>query len=333
MEKKLLSTAFVLICLTSPVFAAPADYGFFNGKTVTYIVATKPGGGYDAYGRLIGKYMQKQIPGSTVIIRNVPGAGHIVGANETFFAKPDGLTIGTFNTGLIYAQIVGQPGIRFDLAQYSWIGKANTEERVLIVDKRTPYKSIEDLRGARQAKLASAGVGSAAHQEALIVADALGLNIRVIPGYAGREAEMGMLRGEVDGQLGSYVGLRPFIRAESPRVLLQVSAKKHPELADVPLALDLKVSEKGKKLLVLIATVAELGRLTGAPPNVRPERLEVLREAYKKALNDPELQAEAKKVGLDLDPAYGEEIAKMVKESLSQPADNIALLKKIIKLD
>ncbi len=89
--------------------AANPDIDFYKGKVIGYIVATKPGGAYDAYARLIGKYMQKYLPGSTVIVKNIPGAGHIIGANETYLAKPNGLTIGTFNTSMIYSQIVGWP--------------------------------------------------------------------------------------------------------------------------------------------------------------------------------------------------------------------------------
>ena len=74
---------------------------FFKGKTMTYIVATSPGGGYDTYARLIAKYMEKYLPVSNIIVKNVPGAGHIIGANQLYAAKPDGLTIGTFNTGRI----------------------------------------------------------------------------------------------------------------------------------------------------------------------------------------------------------------------------------------
>lgn len=50
--------------------------------------------------------MQRHLPGSRIMVKNVPGAGHIIGANQIYNAKPDGLTIGTFNTGLIYAQIL-----------------------------------------------------------------------------------------------------------------------------------------------------------------------------------------------------------------------------------
>ncbi len=84
----------------------PSAMNFSMDKTVTYIVATNPGGGYDTYARLIARYMEKHLDGVKIRIRNVPGAGNIVGANQLFVAKPDGLTIGTFNTGLIYAQLL-----------------------------------------------------------------------------------------------------------------------------------------------------------------------------------------------------------------------------------
>lgn len=315
-------------------YAANADLEFYKGKVVNYIVATKPGGGYDMYARLIGKYMQKYLPGSTVIVKNVPGAGHIIGANETYLAKPDGLTIGTFITTLIYSQIIGQPGIKFDLTKYSWIGKANTEKRVLIIDKRSPIKNYANLVESKMpVKMVSSGVGAANHQETLLAAEALNLPLKVIPGYMGREGEMAMLRGEVDGQIGSYVSLKPFIVAEGCSMILQFGATKHPEMAKVPLAIEQKASPKGKKLLALMANMAELWRPTAAPPGVPAGRLQALREAYKKALNDPGFIKEAEKVGMDLEPSYGEDVAKMFKEAVQQPAENVELLKKIIKLD
>src|SRR3954465_11214105 len=87
---------------------------FFKGKTVTYIVSTAPGGGYDTYGRLVAEYMQRNLPGSTFVVKNVPGAGHMIGANTIYASKADGLTIGTFNTGLIYNQLIQAEGVKFD---------------------------------------------------------------------------------------------------------------------------------------------------------------------------------------------------------------------------
>ena len=323
-----------LLFLSTSLLAAPPDYEFYNGKNIYYIVATKPGGGYDTYARLIGRYMQKHIPGSTVVIKNVPGAGHIIGANETFMSKPDGLTIGTFNTGLIYSQIVGQEGIRFDLTKYSWVGKANSELRVIVVGLKTPYQTIKDLMESKEPiKMPSSGVGSQDYNETLILAEALPAKFKPLPGYQGREGEMAILRGEVVGTIASYTGLLGFIKAKECRVLLQFGGEKHKDLPDVPHINELSVSPKGKSLINLVNNIDQLGRLTAGPPGIPADRLEVLREAYRKALGDPELIKEAEKIGLDFDPAFGDDAGRMMAEAINQPPENLALLKEIIKIE
>ncbi len=103
--------------LGSAIALADEAADFFKGKTVTYIVATAPGGGYDTNGRLVAEFMQKHLPGSTFVVQNMPGAGHLIGTNYIYASDPDGLTFGTFNTGLIYGQLAGDPGIKFDLDQ------------------------------------------------------------------------------------------------------------------------------------------------------------------------------------------------------------------------
>jgi tripartite-type tricarboxylate transporter receptor subunit TctC len=327
-------SVFLILLFSTSLYAAPADYDFYKGKVLTYVVATKPGGGYDTYARLIGRYMQKHIPETTVVIKNVPGAGHIIGANETFMSKPDGLTIGTFNTGLIYSQIVGQEGIRFDLKKYSWIGKANSELRVIVVGLKTPYQTIKDLMASKEPiKMPSSGVGSQDYNETLILAEALPAKFKPLPGYQGREGEMAILRGEVVGTIASYTGLLGFIKAKECRILLQFGGAKHKDLPDVPHINELSVSPKGKSLINLVNNIDQLGRLTAGPPGIPAGRLEVLREAYKKALADPELIKDAEKIGLDFDPAYGDDVAKLMDEAINQSPENLALLKEIVKIE
>src|SRR5487761_1058948 len=129
MLRRLLTIVLGLSVLAVPVRAA--DTNMFRGKTITYIVATGPGGTYDTYGRLLAHFLQKYLPGSHILVKNIPGAGHIVGANTLYAARPDGLTIGTFNTGLIYDQLLKRPGVLFDLTKFSWIGKAANDTRAL----------------------------------------------------------------------------------------------------------------------------------------------------------------------------------------------------------
>ena len=170
--------------------AAETAAEYFKGKKLTYIIATKPGGGYDAYGRLISKYMGKHL-GAKFIVKNLPGAGHIIGTNFIYKAKPDGKTIGTFNTGLIHAQLLKRKGVRFDLTKMSWIGKAAADPRVLVVGTETKISSFDDLKNAKaQLKFGSSGVGSASYNDTTLLISALNLNAKIIPGFSGNEAEM-----------------------------------------------------------------------------------------------------------------------------------------------
>jgi tripartite-type tricarboxylate transporter receptor subunit TctC len=158
---------FLALFVWAPAWAAPAD--MFRGKTITYIVATTPGGGYDTYGRLIALYLQKYLPGSRIVVKNVPGAGNIIGANTIYAARPDGLTIGMFNTGLIYDQLVKRNGVMFDLTKMSWLGKAAEETRVLLISKKAGFKSFDEMRKARgPIKFAASGVGAASYNDTRI---------------------------------------------------------------------------------------------------------------------------------------------------------------------
>ena len=150
MRRKFLNNGAVLLMaigMAASPAAAQTGADFYKGKTVTYIVSTAPGGGFDLYGRLVSEYMQKYLPGSTFVVKNVPGAGHLIGANTIYASKPDGLTIGTFTTGLLYNQIVKLDGVRFDLEKMSWIGKASSDPRVMTLGAQVPIKSYKELHG------------------------------------------------------------------------------------------------------------------------------------------------------------------------------------------
>ncbi len=307
-------TAAVAALLAAALCAPPlAAAGFFEGKKLTYIIATNPGGGYDTYGRLIGRYLEKHLEVRNVIFKNIPGAGHIVGANTLAASKPDGLTIGTFNTGLIYAQILRREGVRFDLAAMSWIGKAAADPRVLILSTESRYRTFDDLAAATTpVKFAASGVGSASYTDTNLIAAALGLNIEIIPGFNGNEGEMAMMRNEVVGQVGSASSLAPFVAAGNGVVALAIGGNHRPQ------AIDVARTDKGKSIVNLVAALSLLGRLTAAPPGVPAERLAQLRTAYMAAVTDPELLAEAIQLGIPIEPADGEEVASLIRAALNQ---------------
>ena len=219
------------VSLTIPAFANSQGADFYKGKTVTYIVATAPGGSYDTYGRVVADFMQKYLPGSTFVVKNVPGAGHLIGANTLYASKADGLTIGTFNTGLIYNQMTGREGVKFDLEKMSWIGKAASDPRVVMVAANSPFSNFDDLRKSRtQVNFGASGVGSASFVESTVLIDALNLPVKLISGFNGNEGEMAMRRGEVIGMIGSRSSLEPFVKNGYGKFIAQMGGKEK----DVP---------------------------------------------------------------------------------------------------
>lgn len=310
---------------------AQDDLAFYNGKTVTFIVATKAGGGYDAYARLITPYLQKNLPGSTVIVKNVPGAGHIIGANEIYNSKPDGLTLGTFNKGLIMSQIAGLEGIKFDLAKFTWLADASTESRAFIVGSKTPYKSIDDLKNyGKEIKMASAGVGSASHSDALLLSNIFGFKVKMISGYSGQDADLAMMRGEIDGQVGAYDSMRSLLENKEARALLVIGRNKIKGMEDVPL-LSEKAPPDKKAIADLMNTQAWLARPIAAPPGMPGGKARVLREAIKKSLEDPDLLEKAKQAKLPVDYVPGDDVAKLINSAISQPPEIKELVAEIVK--
>src|SRR5581483_2536456 len=208
----LVASVFAAIAVGLSPSLAQTGADFYKGKTVTYIASTAPGGGYDVYGRLVAEFMQKHLPGSTFIVKNMPGAGHLIGANAIYASKPDGLTIGTFNTGLIYNQAIKQEGVKFDLEKMSWIGKAAADPRVIAIANQSPIKTYKDLLAQKEpVNFSTAGLGSASYVETTMLTSALKLPVKILTGYNGSDDQLAMRRGEVTGSVASRSSWEQFI--------------------------------------------------------------------------------------------------------------------------
>ena len=310
--------------MLAPSAMAQTGAEFYKGKTVTYIVSTSPGGGYDLYGRLVADYMQKYLPGSTFVVKNLPGAGHLVGTNTLYASKADGLTIGTFNTGLIYNQLIGLDGVKFDLTKMSWIGKAAADPRVIVAAPQTNIKSMKDLSEQKaDINFSTAGVGSAAYVETTVLLNVLKLPIKIQSGYNGNDDQLAMRRGEIQGAVASRSSWQQFIDNGYGRFIAQIGGSEK----DLPQLSTIVTDPAAKALVALVESQGELSRLTAGPPGIPADRLAALREAYRKAMADPELQQKAQAGGRPLEPAYGEDVAEKIKAALKQPPTTIALLK------
>jgi tripartite-type tricarboxylate transporter receptor subunit TctC len=314
--------------LTAQPSIAQTGADFFKGKTVTYIVATAPGGGYDLYGRLIAEFMQKYLPGSTFVVKNMPGAGHLIGTNTIYAAAPDGLTIGTFNTGLIYNQLIKAEGVKFDLTKMSWIGKAASEPRVFVMGAQTPIKTFADLQNQKQpVNFATSGIGSSNYVEINSLTNLMKLPVKILTGYNGNDDQLAMRRGEVQGGMGSRSSFEQFVKNGFGRFIAQIGGKD----TDVPQLKTLVKDPVALEIIALIQSQGDIARLTAGPPGIPKDRLDALRAAYKSALQDKDLQAKTEKLERPVEPAYGDDVLEMVKAALNQRPESIALLKQALE--
>jgi tripartite-type tricarboxylate transporter receptor subunit TctC len=325
MRQRLSSFTLALVALAAATPGlAQQGADFYKGKTVTYIVATAPGGGYDTYGRLVAEYMQKHLPGSTFVVKNMPGAGHVIGANAIYASRPDGLTIGTFNTGLIYNQLIGLEGVRFDLTKMSWIGKAASDPRVIIMAQQSPVKTYDELRSqATPLNMATAGVGSASYVETVMLTNTLRLPAKPVTGYNGNEDQLAMRRGEVAGSIASRSTYEQFVKNGYGRFVAQIGGND----TDVPQLAAMITDPAAKRLIALIQSQGDISRLTAGPPGIPSDRLEALRRAYRLAMEDKELQDKTAKLDRPVEPLYGEDVATAVKAALDQTPETIAAIK------
>lgn len=325
-----LSVALAAVSVGSGTAAAQSGADFYDGETVEYIVATDPGGGYDTYGRLVAEFMEKHLPGSTFVVRNMPGAGHLIGANYIYASEPDGLTIGTFNTGLIYRQLTGAEGLRFELEDMSWIGKAASDPRVIVVSNQSGIDSFEELQSLEETvKFAAAGAGSASTVETTLLVDTLDLPVEIITGYNGNDDQLAMRRGEVAGILGSRSSFQQFVDEGHGKFIAQIGGSE----SDVPQLAPLVQGEDAQRAIALIASQSDLSRFTAGPPGIPEDRLAALRDAYAAAVADPEFLTKAASLDLPIDPLVGEDVAVAVAEALDQTPETVEFLKQTLTED
>src|SRR5256884_4843654 len=203
-----------LAALLAALPLAAASHSF-AGKTVTIVVGYKPGGGYDATARLLARRLPDHLPGKpTVIVQNMPGGNSIIAANHMYnVAKPDGLTIGTFNRNLPIAQLTRVQGVKFDMTKFAWIGSAANEATILAIRNDLPYKNFDELRKAKEpVVIGSTGPGANTHDFPLLLKDLLGVNLKIVSGYSSCAGIMLAVESkEVDGRAGSYTSLNAFI--------------------------------------------------------------------------------------------------------------------------
>jgi tripartite-type tricarboxylate transporter receptor subunit TctC len=315
----------------APSIASAGEADYFKKKNVTFIVATGAGGGFDFWGRLIAKYMQNNLPGSTFVVRNMPGAGHILGLNYIYNSKPNGLTMGTFNTAMFLNQILEKKGIRYDMAKMNYLGKLSESYQMIMINSKLPYKTITDLRkSGKVLNMATGGPGSGRWIFAKISERAFGLKFKMIPGYTGPDAHLAMMRGEIDIMMGGVESNTPMVERGRGHFLTVYSSERDKAWPKMPTAKELINDENSKQLAAIVTAIGGQWRIAGLPPKVPAGRLAVLRAAYKKGAEDPAFAKSVKAGNRYLSPSFGTDVDKAIRTALNVTPEVQKLLKKAV---
>lgn len=320
----------VLVVLLALGFAGPgrADDEFLRGKTVTFIVPTAPGGGYDTYSRLMARHIGRFLPGQpTVVAQNMPGAGGVRAANYLYNVAPkDGTVIAMLDQAVYLDHILETPGLTADPAKFNWIGRILGNSAVLYAWHAGRVKKIED---ALSHELIVATSGTASRLNWTVLNNVLGTKFKIITGYKGTtDSRLAMIRGEVEALSQPWSVLKlegeQLLKEKRINLLLQSGVQKNADLPDVPRMIDLAKNDDDRALLALFSSPSTIGRSVAAPPGVAAERVAAFRRAFLTAMQDPALIDEAQKLKLELDPLDGAALQAGIAGSGSVSSELIA---------
>jgi tripartite-type tricarboxylate transporter receptor subunit TctC len=293
---------------------------FYKGKSLDFVIGYPPGGSNDTFGRLVARHLGKYIPGKPNIIpKNTPGAGSFLAVNQIFNVAPkDGSVIGIGAPTLALDEKLGTQGVRFKTAEMSWIGRVDSLINIVFMWKTSPVKTFADATKI-ESTLSGTGAGSTVSIYPTVMNNIFGTKFKLVMGYKGsNEAMLAVERGEVEGHSTSWTALKvahpDWIRDGSVSVLVQFALNRHPELPDIPTAVDLARNDEERAIMRAIMNAAEVGTAFFTTPGVPADRLVALRRAFDAAMKDPDLLSEAQKMRVAVSPMTGEDLQKLVAE-------------------
>ena len=294
--------------------ASAAD--FYADKKINLVMGSDVGGGYDALARLMARHYGHFIPGNpTVIVQAMPGGSGLIAANYLYnIAEKDGTELGLVMRNVLTAALTNPESARFDVSKFNWIGSLATESGMVIAWHTAGKETAADL--FKSEMIVGGTTGTDTEITARLLNEFTGTKLKIVTGYKGNaDVQLAMERGEIQGMGNiSWSNLKrlPYLQNNQVRILMQNALEKVPELPDVPLALEFAKSDMDRQVLELFLGQRLVARPVVAPPNLPADRLAILRDAFIAMGKNPEFNADAKKVKLEVDPTTHESVNKVI---------------------
>jgi tripartite-type tricarboxylate transporter receptor subunit TctC len=282
------------------------------------------------FARLISAQMTKLLPGNpTFVHQNMPGAGGIIATNHLYnIAAQDGTVIGMVNRNMPHVALTKMANVQFDPVRFNWLGSPEVSHSVCAALTGVPVQRGEDLF-KHELLIGGAGSGSAPSVTSHLLSNLLGMKLRLVEGYKSvPDVSLAMMRKEVHGvcqSLNALQGgnLQGWIAAGKLKVLFNLEPEPLTSLSGIPTIFQYAKTDEQRAILALNSSTSVMGRPMLTPPNVPADRLAALRKAFLDAMNDKRFVADAARAQLDIAPASGEEVAKLVARLFSHSKETI----------
>ena len=299
---------------------------FYRGKTLNIVVGHEAGTGYDFFARTLSRHIGRHLPGNpNVVVQNMQGAGGLKAANWLYNVAPkDGTTVSVLAPEAAFKPLFGDPAALFDSVKFAWIGDMDESIATCVVSGQSGIANLEQLLH-RDSLFGATGVAAPTSEMTYGLINFLGARIKVVQGYKGTaDVRIALNRGEIEGACGPSVSTlktqwKDEMKSGRFRPIVQFGLKKSPDLPGVPSIYDFAKSDADRAVFDIAFGTHALGRPLLAPPGVAPERVQALRAAFTKTMQDPDYLADIQKLGLATITSSGEEAEALVHRFFSYP--------------
>ena len=223
--------------------------------------------------------------------------------------------------------------VAFDLSKFSWIGSPLQEPQALFV-LSSAARTIDDLR-TKKVIVASTGVSADNYLMSYLLNQLVGTKMDFVTGYQGQgDIFMAMERGEAQansaGFSNFFVSKADWVRSGFVVTPVQFGDARTSDLPDTPTAVELAPDEPSRAALTYFAQKFKAARPLMLPPDVPADRAAALRAAFDATMRDPAYIAEARRIGLDVNPLSGAEIERVLAGIFATPEPVVTRLRELI---
>jgi tripartite-type tricarboxylate transporter receptor subunit TctC len=334
-ESGLISTALFLMASMVSVGFFPAHVhsqgNFYEGKTVTLVATTAPGGTGDLRVKAVAPFLKKHIPGNpTVVIEYMDGGGGRKGANHIYSSvRPDGLTIGAASGAIVGLGIMREKGVSYDVDKFIYLGTPEHENHYVIYTRsELGLDNLEKLKARPGLRIGGQNVGHVSYVAGRLFAYFLDLKEpKFIVGYDSPEMDMALVNKELDARANAAVSVLRRNPDWLPKKVMNFHAimetpkgLKHPQLGHLPEIETFARNEREKKVLSVWRAFRGVGSPYILPPGTPKDKVQILEEAMRRTFKDPEFPNYFKKiVADDPSPLGAAELNKVIKEMPRDP--------------